>query len=204
MSGEVSHCPPLPTLIIILPIRLTHLGLPDAPTTPPLFLSPLSSSLILSPFVQNYLRWWWCHCGRGPVSCFLSLCGNVCETKLQTQLGRASERVCRSIRRTCRPEQSCGGKFVLVCFVFVVLVQFEVVSLGEKKKKGVYLLDYKHLHESRWPQRSYCEETMQPSSGSHDHDNCVQTQLCGEFADRKKNPSEDVRTVLLKLFQTFL
>lgn len=41
-----------PSLIIILSVPLTHLCLPDAPTTPLLSLSP--SSLTLTPFVRSY------------------------------------------------------------------------------------------------------------------------------------------------------
>lgn len=37
---------------------------------------------------------------------------------------------------------------------------------------------------------------MQPSSGSHNHDNCVQTQLCGEFPSREKKASVSISCFL--------
>lgn len=45
---------------------------------------------------------------------------------------------------------------------------------------------------------------MQPSSGTHNHDNCVQTRLCGEFVRGEENLSWIRWHILALIFFLFV
>lgn len=111
--------------------------------------------------------------------CVCGHCGNVCVRKSYRQSLLEAQRVCvtrrgrtrrRSINRTCSLEFTCSPNTPFSFFYFCCLVW----------GKNIWLLsqEYKHLLET---EDLIEQRDMQPSSGTHNHDNCVQTQLCGEF-----------------------
>ncbi|KAF7207562.1 protein TMEPAI isoform X1 [Nothobranchius furzeri] len=107
-------------------------------------------------------------------------CGNVCEKKLQTKLSGGSKLGCglvrthtprRSIRATC--SRQLYSRFILLsffCFGSSAILLFHCLCL-KRSSSG-----------SDQRNRSALEgATMQPSSGTHSHENCVQTQLCAQL-----------------------
>lgn len=122
-------------------------------------------------------------------------CGNVCEKKLQTKLESGSECVSspvrthtrrRSICRTCSVSQRWDVLFLFLLFL-VVLVEFEFII---QVCGNIFKVRITGIQTSTAPGKVLqSEETMQPPSGTHNHDNCVQTQLCGEFVHREESLS---------------
>lgn len=130
LSHHYSACPPDPS---VSPRRSHHspsFSLPSLPVSPSSFhVDPFCSQLfvaavVVSPRVGD----------GGPVSCFL--CPSVCLDSVGMRVRKSCRRVqvdpqsvcvwrrghtwCGSIHRTCSWELNCSGKFVLVCFIFLL------------------------------------------------------------------------------------
>lgn len=164
-------------------------------TLPPL---PRSSPppVTSTPFVRIY----WAAVGeagrlRSAVSsirvcvcvCLSGQCGNVCvrkscrQSSVQTQRVRAHTTT-RSVCRSC--SSKCSHKlFVLVyilkkiCVSLLYFPHFTVALTTDPRDLISALFQREHLELGSLLHA----ETMQPPSGSHSHENCVQMQHCGEF-----------------------
>lgn len=199
-------CQHVPLTPSVSPRRSHHsLSLALALSHPP--PSPPPPSVTLTPFVRSYLwQRWWCHRREEGLAgvqsavssacvCTSGQCGNAREKKV-TDAAEWSLRVCVSGGEDTRDvgaSVACSLKrnhrgcllvpfifFLFVCFfaffflILASLLREETTGLN----LGINLLTNCCLGQEG---NSRDPSTMQPSSGSHNHDNCVQTQLCGEF-----------------------